>query len=84
MSESVRVVRTVEELPRFTPTPTNGGEVMTLHGNNPETMMGIEGNATGLWHNAAKKADTMNAIGKDVAHENMQPSMAVYAWKRTA
>lgn len=83
LSEFVRAVRTVDELPKFTPSFTNGGKALVIGGSTFETTAGFE--CGGLWGDVKKDAHVkFNEIGGDITHNNLPCAVAAYVWKRTA
>ena len=77
---------TTDELPKFTPTFDGGGTAFVANNTKHiDTDDGFESNKGGMWHNTPKTVNApFNPIGNNVPHNNLQPSVCAYAWRRTA
>jgi hypothetical protein len=69
---------TVGELAKFTPTFVHGPDGLNMEGDFAEVPSLTSGG--GSWHNCCRSA--FNSVGNDKPHNNIQPYMAVYVWKR--
>ncbi|MCH4097480.1 MAG: hypothetical protein LKE88_12775 [Acidaminococcus provencensis] len=75
---------TTDELPQFTPAFDGGGTALVA--NNTKHTDTTDGFTKGLlWGNTPKTLIApFSSIGNNVPHNNVQPSICAYCWKRTA
>ncbi len=73
-----------DELPKFTPTFDGGGTALVGYNKkHTDTTAGFA--SGGLWAETPKTLVVpFNSIGNNIPHNNIQPSVASYCWKRTA
>lgn len=71
-------------MPKFTPSFDGGGTALV--GDNTKHVDMTDGLASGgAWANTPKTlVAPFNSIGNNAPHNNLQPSVCAYAWKRTA
>ena len=76
----------IAEMPSHNHEYTNGGDALVIYSNIDEPKQknyGFSGiNANGWWHGVNKATSPIKSNGNSEAHNNIQPYIVTYMWKR--